>query len=65
MPEPNYRERQEITERAFAIWQQEGCPDGRALSNWLRAEAEIKAEGVFGPMIRKKASNNSRKSVQP
>jgi hypothetical protein len=54
MPEPNYREPEEIRERAFAIWQQEGCPDGRALSNWLQAEAEIKDEAVFGPIVRKK-----------
>jgi hypothetical protein len=30
--------------RSYLIWQQEGCPDGKALSHWLRAEAELEAE---------------------
>ena len=30
-----------IRERAYAIWEQEGRPDGRHLDHWLRAEAEI------------------------
>ena len=50
MLEPYGREQQAIRERAYAIWQQEGCPDDRTLSNWLQAEAEIKGEEVFGPI---------------
>lgn len=30
--------------RSYLIWQQEGCPEGRALSHWLRAKAELEAE---------------------
>jgi len=30
--------------RSYLIWQQEGCPAGRALSHWLRAKAELEAE---------------------
>ena len=33
-----------IRERAYAIWQHEGRPNGKDLENWLRAEAEIAAE---------------------
>jgi Protein of unknown function (DUF2934) len=37
---PGKRE-QAIRERAYAIWEQEGRPDGKDLDHWLRAEAEI------------------------
>ena len=30
-----------IRERAYAIWEEEGRPEGRHLVHWLRAEAEI------------------------
>jgi hypothetical protein len=35
------REQAIIRERAFAIWEEEGRPDGKSVANWLRAEAEI------------------------
>jgi len=34
---------QQIRDRAFEIWQSEGCPDGCAEDHWVRAEAEIQA----------------------
>lgn len=34
-----------IQERAYQIWQDEGCPEGREQEHWLRAEAEI--TGLF------------------
>lgn len=30
-----------VRERAYEIWQEEGCPEGRGEEHWLRAEAEI------------------------
>lgn len=30
-----------IAERAWLIWQEEGCPEGRDLQHWLRAEREL------------------------
>jgi len=30
--------------RSYLIWQQEGCPAGKALSHWLQAKAELEAE---------------------
>jgi len=30
-----------IRKRAYAIWEEEGRPEGRHLDHWLRAEAEI------------------------
>jgi Protein of unknown function (DUF2934) len=38
--DPAARE-QAIRERAYAIWEEEGRPDGRDQDHWLRAEAEI------------------------
>jgi hypothetical protein len=37
-----------IRERAYAIWQQEGCPDGREAQHWEQAAREIlsRAAGV-------------------
>jgi Protein of unknown function (DUF2934) len=32
-------------ERAYAIWEEEGCPQGKDLDHWLRAEAEIGSAG--------------------
>ena len=40
---PYWREHR-IRERAYAIWEQEGRPDGKDREHWLRAEAEIAAE---------------------
>jgi hypothetical protein len=35
------RQQQLIRERAYAIWEQQGHPDGKNLAHWLRAETEI------------------------
>jgi hypothetical protein len=34
---------QAIRERAYAIWEEEGRPQGKHLQHWLRAEAETNA----------------------
>jgi len=36
------RTKQEITERAREIWEQNGRPEGRDLEFWLQAESEIR-----------------------
>lgn len=33
-----------IAERAYAIWQAEGCRHGEDAAHWNRAEAEVAAE---------------------
>jgi Protein of unknown function (DUF2934) len=38
--EPTIRE-QAIRERAYAIWEEEGRPEGRGLDHWLRAQGEV------------------------
>ena len=32
-----------IRERAYAIWEQDGRPEGRSLAHWSQAEAEVGA----------------------
>ncbi len=32
--------------RAYELWQNAGCPDGRALEFWRQAEQEIRADEV-------------------
>jgi hypothetical protein len=35
------RRRSEIRELAYKIWLEDGCPHGRDLDHWLRAEGEV------------------------
>lgn len=37
-----------IRERARALWQADGCPEGHALDYWLRAEQEIMNQSIAG-----------------
>lgn len=30
--------------RSYQIWQEEGCPCGRALAHWLQARTELEAQ---------------------
>ena len=34
-------DRELIERRAWEIWKDEGCPEGREMDHWLRAEREI------------------------
>ncbi len=53
------RER-DIRERAYAIWEKEGCPDGKSLDHWLHAEAEIDDEKIIGVTNDGKSLKSSR-----
>jgi hypothetical protein len=33
-----------IRDRAYSIWKEEGCPEGRDVEHWLRAAQEVAAE---------------------
>ena len=33
-----------IRRRSYAIWEQEGRPDGKAMEHWLRAKTELELE---------------------
>ena len=39
---------QRVRERAYALWEQEGRPDGQAEQHWLAAEAELRAKEARG-----------------
>lgn len=41
--------REEILRRAYLLWQNEGCPQNRALAHWLRAEVEVARDGSPAP----------------
>jgi len=38
----------QIRERAFRLWQEDGCPEGRSLEYWFRAETELANEAAAG-----------------
>ena len=40
--------RREIEERARALWEADGRPEGRALDYWLQAEQEIVNRSIAG-----------------
>jgi hypothetical protein len=40
--------RRRIEERAYALWEANGRPEGRALDHWLQAEQEIVNQSVAG-----------------
>jgi hypothetical protein len=42
--DPELRHR--IEQRAYSLWELDGCPEGRALDYWLQAEQEIVNQGV-------------------
>ena len=39
-----------VRERAYAIWERDGRPEGKKLDHWLQAEAEIRTEPVISSM---------------
>jgi hypothetical protein len=52
-----------IRERAYAIWEKEGRPDGKSLDHWLQAEAEIGDEKIIGITNDGKMLKSSRSGV--
>jgi hypothetical protein len=55
-----------IRERAYAIWEREGRPEGRSIAHWLQAEDELVHAGLNGvteegkPVRAARAANRSR-----
>jgi hypothetical protein len=48
--------REQVSQRAFEIWEQEGRPEGRDLEHWLAAEAELRPASIVFPAPEKKAA---------
>jgi hypothetical protein len=55
----------QIAERAYFIWKQNGCPDGKALDNWLEAEAELITGKTSNPSAAAKTPQGRRFAKQP
>jgi len=41
-----------IAERAYALWQQRGCPEGDGATDWQAAYEQLMAEGARPPRRR-------------
>ena len=37
-----------VRERAYALWEADGRPDGRALEYWREAERELESQSIAG-----------------
>lgn len=54
---------EEIALRAYALWQEAGCPDGQDVQHWLQAESELdlpSAPAVEAPPAVAPKGKNSR-----
>ncbi|WP_164876176.1 DUF2934 domain-containing protein [Falsirhodobacter deserti] len=54
---------QRVRDRAHALWEQAGCPDGQDMDHWSQAEREIAAEDDAEPSVptKKGAGRGGRK----
>jgi Protein of unknown function (DUF2934) len=52
---------QRIRDIAFFIWEEEGCPDGRAFEHWAAAEAVVNAQDAE----RKNSEDDARAESAP
>jgi hypothetical protein len=50
-----------IRERAYALWEQDGRPEGRSLAHWSRAETEIGAEQPAAAPNKPKLAKSERR----
>lgn len=49
---------EQIAERAFEIWKNEGEPEGHEQEHWFRAEAELRKEGLKSQRGKKVSSKD-------
>src|SRR5688500_17886951 len=54
-----------IRERAYAIWDREGRPNGRADAHWFQAVRELQAEGRLSGLCRATNRTSARNAVKP
>ncbi|MCF3643164.1 DUF2934 domain-containing protein [Rhizobium sp. TRM95111] len=54
-----------IRRRAYRIWEEEGRPEGREYSHWLRARQEERASGLPDDMSRADAAEIAKNTVPP
>jgi hypothetical protein len=58
MSEP---QEQTIRERAYALWEQDGRPEGRSLAHWFKAEGEIGIERALAAQEKIGATKSQRR----
>ena len=51
---------QAVRERAYALWERDGRPEGRSLAHWCQAEAEIGAKAEGASRINRKRVKSQR-----
>ena len=44
--------KESIAARAYELWQEEGCPEGRDIEFWYQAEQQLKAESADPSQIK-------------
>jgi len=59
-PDNDHRQNTHIAERAYAIWIQQGCPDGQDEVHWRQAEAELSGVEAPGDMSDAKGTDSAR-----
>jgi hypothetical protein len=52
---------QAVRERAYALWEQDGRPDGRGVAHWSQAEMEIAVEQALAAQDKVKAVKARRR----
>ena len=52
---------QAIRERAYALWEQDGRPEGRSLAHWSQAETEIAVKHAVAAQDEIKAVKSRRR----
>ena len=54
-----------IRERAYVLWEHEGCPDGRADVHWCMAAEQIGNQTLASPVATAKRSKGQKVRQQP
>jgi hypothetical protein len=52
---------QAVRERAYALWEQDGRPEGRSVAHWSQAEAEIAVEQALAAQDKVKTVKSRRR----
>jgi hypothetical protein len=52
---------QTIRERAYALWEQDGRPEGRSVAHWSQAEMEVAVEHALPAQGKVKAIKSRRR----
>jgi hypothetical protein len=55
MRQPKFATAEQIRKRAYELYLEHGCEDGRDLEDWLAAERELTGLSEQSPSLRQKA----------